>query len=138
MTEDEEKYNDIKKSIEDYISVPLSDIRKKATEEDKFQASFVNLIKQMEFLVNRDSESIMVLDVDFSNYNQPFYECIETLMEYSFPNEEIRGLIYFYLYERFDEEGTLIPIYIENREYKVQSPLQLYALVQYVMEVSKK
>lgn len=130
---DSEKYKHIKKAVETHIGVPVSDIRKMASAEDMYNAKIIQMVKKLELLRDRDQKMIVELNLDFqSSYNIPFYDLIDSLLELAFPDDEVRQLLYFYVYKRFDTTGEVIPIQINGQEFILLGPMQLVGAIEYL------
>lgn len=131
-SEEEENYSNLKKSIEHLIGVPTSEIRKKATEDDEYAKLFCKSIQNIDDLRQRDFDLAVKFNVDFDNFNIPFYDTIETLLELSFPDPFERGLIYQYIYNRKDDIGNPIPIDVAGKELYIQTPKQLLGVIRFI------
>lgn len=131
-SEEEENYGNLKKSIENLIGVPTSEIRKKATEDDEYAKKFCTIIQNIDDLRQRDFDMAVKFNIDFDNFNIPFYDTIESLFELAFIDPYERGLIYQYIYNRKDDIGNPIPIDVGGKELYIQTPKQLLGVIRFI------
>ncbi len=96
----------IKKSIEDIIGSDTVLKRKKKTEEDINRESFEKIILLMDEIQVRDVLMVADLGLDYSKYNEKFYEVIDRMFGLYF-GAEAAEIIFFYIYERINPDGSV-------------------------------
>ena len=94
----------IKKSVEDIIGSNTVLKRKKKTEEDIQRESFEKIIMLMDQIQTRGVLLHAELGLDYSNYDEKFYEIIDRLFQMHF-GAEASEIIFFYVYERLNPDG---------------------------------
>src|ERR1700749_4706657 len=106
FSKDKSHEENIKVSIDKILgtNTVIKRTRKKA--EDHRKALFCRFIDSMIFLNNRGQELDNDFLLDMTKYDSVFYETIETVLELSFTKKQIQ-IIFFYLYERVDEDGKV-------------------------------
>ncbi len=119
MNEGEKHAEGIKKEIEDIIGVDTVLKQKKKTDDDFQRERFEKIIQTMQEIEIRGILLATDLRLDFTTYDEKFYKVIDSLIEMQF-GKEAAELIFFYLYERenpdgtvndlIDEEGTIVPL----------------------------
>lgn len=119
MNEGEKHAEGIKKEIEDIIGVDTVLKQKKKTDDDFQRERFEKIIQTMQEIEVRGILLATDLRLDFTTYDESFYKVIDSLIEMQF-GKETAELIFFYLYERenpdgtvndlIDEEGTIVPL----------------------------
>jgi hypothetical protein len=119
MNEGEKHAEGIKKEIDDIIGVDTVLKQKKKTDDDFQRERFEKIIQTMQEIEVRGILLATDLRLDFTTYDESFYKVIDSLIEMQF-GKETAELIFFYLYERenpdgtvndlIDEEGTIVPL----------------------------
>jgi hypothetical protein len=72
------------------------------------------------------------LKIDFTTYDEKFYDVIDTLILMQF-GKEASEIIFFYLYERVNPDGTTNQLVDTNDNYVVlNSPTDLWELVKVI------
>jgi hypothetical protein len=123
MNEGEKHAEGIKKEIEDIIGVDTVLKQKKKTDDDFQRERFEKIIQTMQEIEIRGILLATDLRLDFTTYDEKFYKVIDSLIEMQF-GKEAAELIFFYLYERenpdgtvndlIDDEGTIVPLNSPN------------------------
>jgi len=112
--------------------------RKKRTEEDRKREMFENIVTSLEKTSIRSELTVLDLGLDFSKYDEPFYTMIDGLLELNFGKNAV-DLIYFYIFDRVDEEGNERTLTDEDKnEYPIQTPSDLWDLIQILSTTKKK
>lgn len=128
----------IKKSIEDIIGSDTVLKRKKKTEEDLNRESFEKIIFLMEEIQTRGVLLQADLGLDYSNYDEKFYEIIDRLFQMHF-GREAAEVIFFYAYERINPDGSVNELVDENNQViTLSSPTDLWFLVNHIKNKTKK
>ncbi len=128
----------IKKSIEDIIGSDTVLKRKKKTEEDINRESFEKIILLMDEIQVRDVLMIADLGLDYSKYNEKFYEVIDRMFGLYF-GAEAAEIIFFYIYERINPDGSVNELADENNNpVSLNSPTDLWYLVNHIKNKTKR
>ena len=111
----------IKQSLENILNADFTVKRKKRTELDIERDLFFNIIMSLERLNARSNILASDLDIDLVKYDEVFYNAIDKLLLLKY-GKEISEIIFFYVYDRIDEEGNITylndtngnPVILEN------------------------
>jgi hypothetical protein len=111
----------IKQSLENILNADFTVKRKKRTELDIERDLFFKIILSLERLNNRSNILASDLDIDLVKYDEVFYDAIDKLLLLKY-GKEISEIIFFYVYDRIDEEGNITylndtngnPVILEN------------------------
>jgi hypothetical protein len=134
----EENIDNTKKSIDLILGSDTTLTRRKKTQADATRELFNKIIINLEqantrsFLLGGD------FHLDFSKYDDVFYDAIDNLIILHF-GKEAAELIFFYIYDRIDPEGNLQALVDNNgSEILLQNPDDLWMLLQIIKENEKK
>jgi len=128
----------IKKSIENIIGSDTVLKRKKKTEEDINRESFEKIILLMDEIQTRGVLMHTELGLDYSNYNEKFFEIIDRLFQIHF-GKEAAEVIFFYVYERLNPDGSINELVDENdTPIILNTPTDLWYLVNHIKNKTKK
>ena len=105
MENNEEHVNGVKKSIDDILGTDTFLKRKKKSEDDINRERFEKIINTLEEIEVRGMLLGNDLQLDFTSYDEKFYFVIDSLFHLHF-GKEASELIFFYLYERTNPDGT--------------------------------
>ena len=134
----DERTQGIKKSVEDIIGSGTVLKRKKKTEEDLNRESFEKIILLMEEIQTRGVLLQADLGLDYSNYDEKFYEIIDRLFQMHF-GREAAEVIFFYAYERINPDGSVNELVDENDQIvTLTNPTDLWYLVNHIKNKTKK
>ncbi len=134
----DERTQGIKKSVEDIIGSGTVLKRKKKTEEDLNRESFEKIILLMEEIQTRGVLLQADLGLDYSNYDEKFYEIIDRLFQMHF-GREAAEVIFFYAYERINPDGSVNELVDENDQtVTLTNPTDLWYLVNHIKNKTKK
>jgi hypothetical protein len=124
----------IKKSIEDIIGSDTSLRRKKKTDEDVQKEKFIKIIQTLDEIEVRSMIMGGDLGLDFNKYDDKFYSVIDGLLGLLYSKEACE-LIFFYLYERINEDGSTNELIDENGDLvSLISPTDLWYLVKIIQD----
>jgi hypothetical protein len=133
-----EQTEGIKKSIETIIGSDTILKRKKKTEEDINRELFEKTILTIDQIRTREVLLQTELGLDYSVYNEKFYEVIDTLFHMYF-GAEATEIIFFYIYERVNPDGSINDLIDENDVViTLQTPSDLWYLVNHIKNKTKK
>jgi hypothetical protein len=128
----------IKQSIEDIIGTDTVLKRKRKTEEDLNRESFEKIMLLMDEIQVRSALLHSELGLDYSNYDEKFYEIIDRMFTLNF-GKEAAEIIFFYVYERINPDGTINNLVDQNNEIvPINSPSDLWYLVNHIKNKTKK
>lgn len=134
----DERTEGIKKSIEDIIGSDTVLKRKRKTEEDINRESFEKIILLMDQIQTRGVLLQADLGLDYSNYDEKFYEIIDRLFQIHF-GREAAEIIFFYAYERLNPDGSVNELVDENNQAIIlNNPTDLWYLVNHIKNKTKK
>ena len=138
MSDEKEKHaSNINVSIGELLNSETVLKRKKKTEEDRRKEMFESIVTALEKTNIRSELTVLDLNLDFSKYDEPFYAIIDGLLELNFGKNAVE-LIYFYIFDRVDVEGNNRMVGDEEgNEYLLQTPSDLWELMQ-ILNVTKK
>lgn len=129
MKETSKKLTEIKKSIDTIIGVETILKRKKRTANNKPLEDFLRIISMLELLYVRSSDFHIETEISLQKYDEKFYKLIDFLLESKYGEKQTK-LILFYVYERFDVNGNLVPLVgSDGVDILLEDPYQLYDLV---------
>ena len=134
MDSNEQHADGIKKSIDEIIGVDTFLKRKKKTEDDQHRERFIKIIQTLEEIEVRGMILGNDLTLDFSSYDEKFYFVIDALFSIAFSKEACE-LIFFYIYERLNPDGTANEVEdLEGNAIPLSSPEDLWELVKLTQE----
>jgi hypothetical protein len=134
----EEHTQGIKQSIESIIGTDTTLRRKRKTEEDLNRESFEKIMLLMDEIQVRSALLHSELGLDYSNYDEKFYEIIDRMFTLNF-GREAAEVIFFYVYERINPDGTINSMVDQNNEIvHINSPSDLWYLVNHIKNKTKK
>lgn len=111
--ENKEHIDGIKNAMDSIIGVHTVLRPKKKTEDDEDKKLFVKIIQALEQAEIRSNILNSDLTIDLTNYNDTFYTAIDGLI-YLYFGKEAGELVFFYLYERVNPDGTINELIDEN------------------------
>lgn len=130
--EDINKFREIQNAVDHLLNVKSVAKRKKKNENDKKREIFFQLINSIDQINVRQALLFADLRVDFSTYDEKFFEVIDGLIQMSF-GKQCADLIGFYLYDRFNVDGSMNPILTEDgRELYLNDPYELWDLMKLI------
>jgi len=119
----------IKKSIETIIGTNTVLKRKKKSEEDIHREHFLKIIQLMDELQVRSNILNVDLKLNFYDYDSKFYEIIDRMFMLQY-GEDIAEIVFFYVYERLNPDGTINSLQDqEGNEIILNNPFELWNLV---------
>lgn len=137
MENNDEHVNGIKKSIDDILGTDTSLRRKKKSEDDINRERFEKIIHTLEEVEVRAMILGNDLKLDFTEYDEKFYFIIDSLFHMNFGKEGAE-LIFFYLYDRINADGTSNGLMNDEGEViELTSPTDLWYLLKAVQDREK-
>ena len=127
----------VKKSIEDIIGSGTFLKPKRKSENDIQKEKFISVIQSLEELEVRGMILGNDLQLDFSTYDEKFYRIIDNLIHIHF-GKEASEVIFFYLYERINPDGSINKLVDANDEHvELTSPDDLWEVVKQIQSTVK-
>jgi len=137
MENNEEHVNGVKKSIDDILGTDTFLKRKKKSEDDINRERFEKIITTLEEIEVRGMLLGNDLQLDFTSYDEKFYLVIDSLFHLHF-GKEASELIFFYLYERTNPDGTTNGLQNDEGEIiELTSPTDLWYLLKAMQDREK-
>jgi hypothetical protein len=112
---DPKSYDEIKKAVDQLLKINSTVKRKKKAHIDKQKDLFTNIIIALQSLQTRTVLTQTELGLDFSTYDEAFFQIIDSLILLHFGKEGYE-LISFYLYEKFNPDGTVNELFDDNNQ----------------------
>ena len=135
--ENNDHVNGIKKSIDDILHTDTSLKRKKKSDDDVNRERFEKIITTLEELEVRSIILGEDLKLDFTEYDEKFYFIIDSLLHLHF-GKEAAELIFFYLYDRINPDGSTNGLQNDEGEVvELTSPTDLWYLLKAVQDREK-
>jgi hypothetical protein len=128
-----EPYKPLKMTIDEILNVSSMVRRKKKAESDKNTELFRQIINTLELINTRTFLAEQEFGLNLNSYDEKFLEVIDALLYMTY-GKECYELISFYLFHRFNDDGTINPVLIEEtgEEIRLTSPYELYSLMKTV------
>lgn len=128
----------IKKSVDEIIGNDTVLKEKRKSKDDIQREKFEKIILTLETLNVRANILGNDLKIDFSQYDKLFYTAIDGLLEIMY-GKEAGELIYFYLYERMNPDGSINQLEDEKGNLvTLMSPADLWYLIKHMNEKLEK
>jgi hypothetical protein len=128
----------IQQSIESIIGADTILKRRKKTEDDISRDTFEKIIIALEQANVRSSIIGSDFKLDFTSYDETFYEIIDNLILMHF-GKEASEVIFFYVYERINPDGTINDLADQdNNIVALNNPTDLWMLVNHIKDKTKK
>jgi hypothetical protein len=122
----QESFDNLRQAIDRLLKTKSSVKRKKHNKQIQNRDLFVNVINSIQMLTSRANILYTDLKLDFSSYDEPFLEIIDTLLLLRYGKEGC-DLISYYLWERENPDGTLNELYDENDNIvPLENPIDLW------------
>jgi hypothetical protein len=137
MENNENHVNGVKKSIDDILGTDTFLKRKKKSEDDINRERFEKIIITLEEVEVRGMILGNDLNLDFTGYDEKFYFVIDSLFHMHF-GKEAAELIFFYLYDRINPDGTANGLQNDEGEIiELSSPTDLWYLLKAMQDREK-
>ena len=103
---------------------------KKKRSDEKYKQKFIDCIYMLEASLQRSLTAAQI-GIDLVNYESTFWEVIDSLLFLLFKDEEIVDAVSFYIYERIDPDGEIIPFYDKQLgdDFVLNTPEDLWDLI---------
>jgi hypothetical protein len=128
----------VQQSIESIIGADTILKRRKKTEDDINRDIFEKIIITLEQANIRSSIIGGDFKLDFTSYDETFYEIIDNLILMQF-GKEASEVIFFYVYERINPDGTVNELADQdNQVVALNNPTDLWMLVNHIKNKTNK
>lgn len=129
MNDGEKHAEGVKNSIDDIIGVDTTLKLKKKTDDDIQREKFEQVIRLVQEIETRGMLMAEELQVDFSTYDEKFYNAIDIMFELHF-GKEAAEIIFFYLYEHTNPDGSINELLdVNDTPIPLETVTDLWALV---------
>jgi hypothetical protein len=131
MSEEKDDIKKIQKSIDDILGVESGLAKKRPTVKAKKQEHFNIILSNLAHVNSRSMGLKHDYKVDFMEYDDPFFNTIESLMALHF-NKAQKSLIEWWLYDKFLPTGEMLILKDQDtgEEIPTDTPDELWVLVQ--------
>jgi hypothetical protein len=128
----------VQQSIESIIGANTVLKRRKKTEDDINRDTFEKIILTLEQANVRSSIIGGDFKLDFTSYDETFYEIIDNLILMQF-GKEASEVIFFYVYERINPDGTVNELADQDSNVvALNNPTDLWMLVNHIKNKTNK
>ena len=107
MGEEKDDIKKIQKSIEDILGTKSKLLKKRPSVKDKEREHFNVILNTLAYLNSRSIGLKHDYKVDFIEYEDPFFNIIESFMKLHFAKEQ-RSIINWWLYDKFLPSGDML------------------------------
>jgi len=98
-------FHPIKIAIDQILNIDASIKRRKHTKHQVNKEIFINAITLIQQAINRSEIAFADLKIDYSSYDESFYQVIDNLMTL-YLGEKAYLVVSFYLWQRINPDGT--------------------------------
>lgn len=126
-----ENVKKIKKYIDEVLNTKSNFIAKRPLKQDKLKQSFCTILNELAFVNARAVGMKHDFSVDFTNYDDPFFKVIDSLMKLHF-NEKQRSMINWWLYDKFLPSGDVLILNDNNTDEEIptETPEDIWDLLE--------
>ena len=131
MSEEKDDIKKIQKSIDDILGIESGLAKKRPTVKAKKREHFNIILSNLAHVNARSMGLKHDYKVDFMEYDDPFFNIIESLMTLHF-NKAQKSLIEWWLYDKFLPTGKMLILKDQDtgEEIPTDTPDELWLLVQ--------
>ena len=131
MSEEKDDIKKIQKSIDDILGIESGLAKKRPTVKAKKREHFNTILSNLAHVNARSMGLKHDYKVDFMEYDDPFFNIIESLMALHF-NKAQKSLIEWWLYDKFLPTGEMLILKDQDtgEEIPTDTPDELWILVQ--------
>ena len=102
-----ENVKKIKKYIDEVLNTKSNFRAKRPVKQNKIKKQFCNVLNEIQFINARAVGMKHDYNIDFTEYDEPFFKAISNLMQLHF-NEKQRSMINWWLYDKFLPSGDVL------------------------------
>jgi len=131
MSEEKDDIKKIQKTIEDILGIESGLAKKRPTVKAKKREHFNIILSNLAHVNARSMGLKHDYKVDFMEYDDPFFNIVESLMALHF-NKEQKSLIEWWLYDKFLPTGEMLILKDQDtgEEIPTDTPDELWVLIQ--------
>ena len=139
MAGEKDKIKKIQKSIEDILGAKSGIAKKRPSIKDKKRELFNTILNNLSHVNSRSLGIKHDYKIDFIEYDDPFFNIIEALIELHF-NKNQKSLIEQYLYDKFLPTGEMLILNDADtgKEIPTETPNDIWELIQQYEEKDNK
>ena len=126
-----ENVKKIKKYIDEVLNTTSSLSAKRPLKQDKLKKLFCEVLNELQFVNARAVGMKHDYNIDFTEYDDPFFKCISSLFKLQFTDKQ-RSMINWWLYDKFLPSGDVL-ILNDNETNEViptETPEDIWDLLQ--------
>ena len=126
-----ENVKKIKKYIDEVLNKTSSLSAKRPLKQDKLKQLFCTVLNEIQFINARAVGMKHDYNIDFTEYDDPFFKAISSLMQLHFTDKQ-RSMINWWLYDKFLPSGDVL-ILNDNETNEViptETPEDIWDLLQ--------
>ena len=102
-----ENIKKIKKYIDEVLNTKSSLTAKRPLKQDKLKKLFCTVLHELQFINARAVGMKHDFNIDFTEYDDPFFRAISSLMKLHFSDKQ-RSMINWWLYDKFLPSGDVL------------------------------
>jgi len=126
---EQQGFTEIQQAINSILSVKALVRRKKKKTADKKRELFISIINSIDSVNTRQHLMYTDLQLDFTNYDEPFHEIIDALIILNF-GKEGADLISWYLWDRINPDGAINELVDQDgNSFALETPQELWNLL---------
>ena len=124
------KDNDIKKYLDDILGINTSFKKKLPTIQSRKKKNICDILKNLQYVNHRAIGMKHDYHVDMVDYDDPFYNIIDSLLKLYF-NQEQQNLINWWLYDKFLPTGDSLNLIDKKTEEEIptNTPEEIYEII---------
>ena len=125
------KVKKIKKYIDEILNTKSSLTAKRPLKQNKLKESFCSLLNEVQFVNARAIGMKHDYNLDFTEYDEPFFKAIEAVMNLHFSRKE-KSMINWWLYDKFLPTGEILVLNDSetNEEIPTETAEDIWDLIQ--------
>ena len=126
-----ENVKKIKKYIDEILNTKSSLTAKRPVKQDKLRKLFCTILNEIQFINSRAIGMKHDYAVDFTEYDDPFFTVIGSLMKLHFTDKQ-RSMINWWLYDKFLPSGDILVLNDNetHEEIPTETPEDIWNLIQ--------
>ena len=126
-----ENVKKIKKYIDEILNTKSSLTAKRPVKQDKLRKLFCDVLNELSFVNARAVGMKHDYNIDFTEYDDPFYVAIENLFKLHYTSEQ-RNIINWWLYDKFLPSGEILVLTDKEsgEEILTDTPEDIWDLIQ--------
>ena len=129
MSEDFEGIDDIKNL---FTQVLGSEVTIKDNIDATEEGVFIVFIKKLEEAYNVENQLFDIGGLELAKVTDPLWFVLENSFKFLY-GEEAADLVWWYIFDRFNPDGTIVPLEDENgKEYIFENPKDLWSYIKYI------